>query len=75
MAAYGRPAIRGAMAVTTIQLSPDTREHLQAVGRKGETYDQIVRRLLRAAEYSDFMDEQYEILRNEKKWVRLRAPS
>jgi hypothetical protein len=62
-----------AMAVTTIQLSPDTREHLKAVGRKGETYDQIVRRLLRAAEYSDFMDEQYEILRSEKSWVRLRA--
>jgi hypothetical protein len=63
------------MAVTTIQLASETREHLKSVGRKGETYDQIVRRLLRAAEYSDFMDEQYEILRSEKSWVRLRAPS
>ncbi|MCI4350014.1 MAG: hypothetical protein L3K15_00640 [Thermoplasmata archaeon] len=63
------------MAVTTIQLSPATREHLKAVGRKGETYDQIVRRLLKAAEYSDFMDDQYEILRSESHWVRLRNPS
>ncbi len=59
------------MAITTIQLSPETREHLRAVGRKGETYDQIVRRLLKSAEYSDFMEEQYEILRRAKHWVRL----
>lgn len=60
------------MAITTIQLSPETREHLRAVGRKGETYDQIVQRLLKSAEYSDFMEEQYEILRREQHWVRLR---
>lgn len=59
------------MAVTTIQLSPETREHLRAVGRKGETYDQIVQRLLKSAEYTNFMEEQYEILRREKHWVRL----
>jgi hypothetical protein len=75
MVSYSRPGIAYVMAVTTIQLSPDTREHLKAVGRKGETYDQIVRRLLRAAEYSDFMDEQYDLLRREKNWVRLRASS
>ena len=60
------------MAITTIQLSSETRAHLRAVGRKGETYDQILQRLLQAAEYSDFMEEQYEILRREKHWVRLR---
>jgi hypothetical protein len=63
------------MAVTTIQLAPSTRDQLKAVGRKGETYDQIVRRLLAASEYSDFMDEQYRILHEERHWVRLRAPS
>jgi hypothetical protein len=63
------------MAVTTIQLDPSTREQLKAVGRKGETYDQIVRRLLAVSEYSDFMDEQYRILHEEKHWVRLRAPA
>ena len=31
---------------TTIQLSPSTRELLKAVGRKGETYDEILLRLL-----------------------------
>ncbi len=60
------------MAVTTIQLAQETREHLRAVGRKGETYDQIVQRLLKSAEYSDFMEEQYDILRREKHWIRLR---
>lgn len=61
------------MAVTTIQLDPLTREQLKAVGRKGETYDQIVRRLLAVSEYSEFMDEQYRILQEEKGWIRLRA--
>ncbi|MGI0132260.1 MAG: DUF7557 family protein [Thermoplasmata archaeon] len=61
------------MAITTIQLSQSTREHLRAVGRKGETYDEIVLRLLKSAEYADFMDDQYHILRSEKHWVRLRA--
>jgi guanylate kinase len=60
------------MAVTTIQLAPSTREQLKAVGRKGETYDQIVRRLLAAAEYMQFMDEQYRILHEDQHWVPLR---
>lgn len=63
------------MAITTIQLDPSTREQLKAVGRKGETYDQILRRLLAATEYSEFMDEQYRILREEKRWVRLTDPA
>jgi hypothetical protein len=62
------------MAITTIQLDPATREQLKAAGRKGETYDHIVRRLLAASEHSDFMEEQYEILQNERHWVRLRQP-
>jgi len=32
--------------VTTIQLSKETRDRLKELGRKGETYDEIVRRLL-----------------------------
>lgn len=31
---------------TTIQLSPSTRDKLKALGRKGETYEEIVLRLL-----------------------------
>jgi len=59
------------MAVTTIQLTPQTRDLLRAVGRKGETYDAIVRKLLRSSQYMDFMEEQYEILRKETHWVKL----
>jgi hypothetical protein len=59
------------MAVTTIQLTPQTRDLLRAVGRKGETYDAIVRKLLRSSQYMDFMEEQYEILRKETRWVKL----
>lgn len=34
------------MARTTIPLSPDTRDRLKALGRKGETYDTLVNRLI-----------------------------
>ena len=63
------------MAVTTIQLDPATRDRLKSVGRKGETYDQILRRLLTSSEYSGFMEEQYRALDSEKHWVRLRKPA
>jgi len=32
--------------VTTIQISKEIREELKAIGSKGETYDEIIRRLL-----------------------------
>lgn len=34
---------------TTIQLSKETRNKLKELGKKGETYDEIVRRLLKLA--------------------------
>lgn len=36
----------GYIMATTIQLQPETREMLRAVGGKGETYDEIIRELL-----------------------------
>jgi hypothetical protein len=33
--------------ITTIQISKETRELLRQIGRKGETYDQIIRRLIK----------------------------
>jgi hypothetical protein len=60
------------MAITSIQLSTETRDLLRASGRKGETYDAIVRKLLRATAYVDFMESQYEILRAEKNWTKLK---
>lgn len=60
------------MAITSIQLDQTTRQQLKSIGRKGETYDQILRRLLAASEYAEFMEDQYELLRQEKHWIRLR---
>ena len=58
---------------TTIQLMPETRDRLKAVGRKGETYDAIIQKLLTTAEYVNFMEEQYSILASEKHWTPLKA--
>lgn len=60
------------MAVTTVQITPETRDLLKLAGRKGETYDAIIRKLLRSSEYVEFMEEQYRILRSETNWVRLK---
>ena len=60
------------MAVTTIQITPATRDLLKALGRKGETYDMIVRNLLKSSEYVEFVQEQYRIIREEVRWVKLR---
>lgn len=38
--------------ITTIQISKETKELLRRIGRKGETYDQIIRRLIKQA-YED----------------------
>jgi len=35
--------------ITTIQISKETRELLKQIGHKGETYDQIIRRLIKKA--------------------------
>ena len=34
------------MATTTIQLGSETREMLRAVGKKGQTYDEIIQELI-----------------------------
>jgi hypothetical protein len=56
---------------TTIQLEMGIRDVLQSFGRKGETYNEIIKKLIKKARYVDFMDEQYNILENEKNWVSL----
>jgi hypothetical protein len=57
---------------TTIQVEISTRDELKSIGRKGETYDSVIKRLLRSSEYVSFMDEQYSILKREKGWRKLR---
>jgi hypothetical protein len=56
---------------TTIQLDIGIRDILQSFGRKGETYNEIIKKLIKKARYADFMDEQYDILKNEKNWASL----
>ena len=34
------------MSVTTIKITPETRDRLKAVGMKGETYDALLNRLI-----------------------------
>jgi predicted CopG family antitoxin len=58
-------------AITTIQLELEVRKRLQSLGKKGETYNDIIKRLIKKAAYVDFMEEQYAILDNEKNWVSL----
>jgi hypothetical protein len=59
------------MEVTTIPVTKETREHLRSFGKKGETYDQILRRLMSLAEYEGFMEKQYERLKDKEAFVSL----
>jgi len=56
---------------TTIPLEKETRERLRSLGRKGETHDQVVKRLISIAEYEGFMTRQYERLKDKSAFVSL----
>ncbi|MBS3795797.1 MAG: hypothetical protein KGY80_12905 [Candidatus Thorarchaeota archaeon] len=51
---------------TTIPLSKETRDLLKKYGRKGETYDELLRRLLEIAEQLEFAERQKKILAEEE---------
>lgn len=53
-------------AVTTIQIARDTRDELRAVGRKNETYDQLIHRLIETARRAEFFDDIDRILETEE---------
>lgn len=55
----------------TIPLEQETRERLRSLGRKGETYDQVVKRSISIAEYEEFMTRQYERLKDKNAFVSL----
>ncbi|MGA2461463.1 MAG: hypothetical protein ABSF82_08605 [Candidatus Bathyarchaeia archaeon] len=59
------------MTATTIPLEKETRDRLRSRGRKGETYDQILKRLMSLVEYEEFMERQYERLKDKKEYVSL----
>ena len=51
---------------TTIPLSKATRNRLKSLGRKGETYDHILQKLIEMAEQRDFINRQERILKEEE---------
>jgi len=57
--------------LTTIPVYKNTRDKLKAFGFKGETYDQILHKLMENSEYITFMERQYEILSNKADFVPL----
>jgi hypothetical protein len=59
------------MTMTTIPVEKITRDRLRLLGKKGETYDEILRRLMSSAEYERVMDRQYERLKGRKAFISL----
>ena len=51
---------------TTIQISKETRDELRELGKKGETYDKVIRKLVEVAKRVDFFEEIDRILETEE---------
>ncbi len=51
---------------TTIPLTKATRDLLKRFGQKGETYDELIRRLLEVAQQVEFANRQRRILEEEE---------
>jgi hypothetical protein len=60
-----------ARGITTIPVSRVTRDKLKSLGLKGETYDEIIARLMEIARYEEFMERQYALLKEKDKFVPL----
>ncbi|MBI4895096.1 MAG: hypothetical protein HY831_01250 [Candidatus Aenigmarchaeota archaeon] len=54
------------MTMTTIQIDKNTREMMKKYGRKDETYDIIIKRLVNIADRQLFFDKQKQILKEER---------
>ena len=54
------------MEITTIPVSKEVRDLLKKAGRKDETYDDILRNLLKSGEIKKFYDEMEKILKTEE---------
>lgn len=51
---------------TTLPVRKTTRDRLRTFGRKGESYDEILRRLMEIAEESAFYERQVRILKESR---------
>ncbi len=56
---------------TTIALSEGTRDKLKSFGRKGDTYDDIIRRMMGIVDRELYLDEVYRRLEEKDKFVSL----
>jgi len=61
------------MKKTTIAVSPEIKAKIKRLGRKGESYDDILRRLLFSEEELELIDEVYRRIEKtpRKEYVRL----
>ena len=57
--------------ITTIPITKDVRDMLKSYGFKGETYDNILRRIMKQVDIEDFMERQYKRLQEKDKFVSL----
>nr|MDO8087358.1 hypothetical protein [Candidatus Sigynarchaeum springense] len=51
---------------TSIPIRKETRNRLKTLGQKGETYDEIIGKLIEIAEQVDFFNKQKRILEDEE---------
>jgi hypothetical protein len=56
---------------TTIPVKKDVRDRLKQYGMKGETYNDILKRLMNEVDYETFMERQYKKLEDKDKFVSL----
>ncbi len=56
---------------TTIPLTKDIRDRLKKYGLKGETYNDILKRLMDEVDYESFMERQYKKFEEKEKFVSL----
>ena len=56
---------------TTIPVTKDVRDRLKQYGMKGETYNDILKRLMNEVDYETFMERQYKKLEEKEKFVSL----
>ncbi len=56
---------------TTILVTRKTCEELKSLGRKGETYDDIITRLIREINRQEFIAQQYKKLEEKDKFIPL----
>ncbi len=58
--------------LTTIAIKKETREKLKKFGTKDETYDEIIRKMVKEIDYETFMEVQYRRASEAGRFVPLR---